>query len=162
MRFIDALYKYEEITRNDKEIFYQHDGRVYMRTEGLDEEEVALTLRDMEELMEYTDWYEYIECEYAPRMPKGQLYYFVTPILEVMCDIDEGHDHDRLRYESGNYFVNEEDAQHLANVFKRLSLIINTKRYDTERDIQEIINTIDNLYPILKEEIHKHNKEYIF
>ena len=37
MRFIDALYKYEEITRNDKEIFYQHDGRVYMRTEGLDE-----------------------------------------------------------------------------------------------------------------------------
>ena len=33
MRFIDALYKYEEITRNNKEIFYQHDGRVYMRTE---------------------------------------------------------------------------------------------------------------------------------
>ena len=161
MRFIDALYKYEEITRNDKEIFYQHDGRVYMRTEGLDEIGIIVSLRDLEDLFEHTDWYEY-EVHHAPRVAKGQPFYYVTSKLEVMCDIDEGHDHDRLRYESGNYFVNEEDAQHLANVFKRLSLIINTKRYDTERDIQEIINTIDNLYPILKEEINKYNKEYVF
>ena len=78
MKFIDALYKYDEITRDNKEIYYYMNNIIYMRTEGLDEVEVALTLRDMEELMEYTDWYEYIECEYAPRVPKGQIYYYVA------------------------------------------------------------------------------------
>ena len=41
MRFIDALYKYDEITRDDKEIYYYMNNIIYMRTEGLDEEEVA-------------------------------------------------------------------------------------------------------------------------
>ncbi len=160
MNFIDALYRYEEITRDNKEIYYLHDNVIYKRDI---EQEIGtvVDLRDLQELFNLVDWYEY-EVHHAPRVAKGQPFYYVTSKLEVMCDIDEGHNHDRLRYESGNYFVNEEDAQHLANVFKRLALIINTKRYDTERDIQEIINTIDNLYPILKEEINKYNKEYIF
>ena len=161
MKFIDALYKYEEITRDDKEIYYYMDNIIYMRTEGLDEVDVALTLRDMEELMEYTDWYEYIECEYAPRTPKGQIYYFVTPTLDVCCSRDDRFRWDNDLYKSNNYFTNKEDAQHVANTFKRLSLIINTKRYDTERDIQEIIDYIDNEYPILKRDIDNYNRKYI-
>lgn len=161
MRFIDALYKYDEITRNDKEIYYYMDNVIYMRTEGFDEAEVALTLRDMEELMEYTDWYEYIECGDVPRLPKGQLYYFVSHTLKVICSRDGRFKWDDDLYKSNNYFTNKEDAQHLANTFKRLSLIINTKRYSTERDIQEIIDYIDNEYPTLKRDIDDYNKEYI-
>ena len=37
MRFIDALYKYDEITRDNKEIYYYMNNIIYMRTEGLDE-----------------------------------------------------------------------------------------------------------------------------
>ena len=161
MKFIDALYKYEEITRNDKEIFYQHDGRVYMKTEGLDEIGVIVSLRDLEDLFEHTDWYEYIECDYSPRVPKGQRYYFVTPALNITSVTDDRFDCDTELYESHNYFTNKEDAQHLANTFKRLSLIINIKRYDTERDIQEIIDYIDNEYPILKRDIDNYNRKYI-
>ena len=161
MKFIDALYKYEEITRNDKEIFYQHDGRVYMKTEGLDEIGVIVSLRDLEDLFEHTDWYEYIECEYATRVPKGQIYYYVAPALNIASVTDDRFDCDTELYESHNYFRNKEDAQHLANTFKRLSLIINTKRYDTERDINSIIQEIDREYPRLKRDIDDYNREYI-
>lgn len=161
MKFIDALYEYGEITRDNKEIYYYIHNIIYMRTEGLDEAEVALTLRDMEELMEYTDWYEYQEYEEGSRLAKGQTYYFVTPTLDVSCSRDDRFKWDNDLYKSNNYFTNKEDAQHLANTFKRLSLIINTKRYDTERYIQEIIEDIDNEYPILKRDIDNYNKEYI-
>ena len=161
MKFIDALYKYDEITRDNKEIYYYMNNIIYMRTEGLEEVEVALTLRDMEELMEYTDWYEYIEWEYNPRVPRGQSYYNVTPKLNIASEIDDRFDCDTEMYESHNYFTNIEDAQHLVNVFKRLSLIINTKRYNTERDIQEIIDNIDNEYPKLKRDIDNYNREYM-
>ena len=160
MRFIDALYKYEEITRNDKEIFYQHDGRVYMRTEGLDEIGIIVSLRDLEDLFEHTDWYEYTEVN-VHRVTRGQRYWSVTPTLDVKINTDDRSYYDTERFESHNYFTNREDAQHLANVFKRLSLIINTKRYDTERDIQEIIEYIDNEYPILKRDIDNYNREYM-
>ena len=161
MKFIDALYKYDEITRDNKEIYYYMNNIIYMRTEGLDEVEVALTLRDMEELMEYTDWYEYVECEYNPRVPKGQIYYYVAPALNIASVTDDRVDCDTELYESHNYFRNKEDAQHLANTFKRLSLIINTKRYNTERDIHSIIQEIDREYPRLKRDIDEYNKEYI-
>ena len=161
MRFIDALYKYDEITRDNKEIYYYMNNIIYMRTEGLDEVEVALTLRDMEELMEYTDWYKYIECEYAPRLPRYSDYYYVATDLTVRETYDEYQLGDNKLFESHNYFRNKEDAQHVANTFKRLSLIINTKRYDTERDIQEIIDYIDNEYPMLKRDIDNYNREYM-
>ena len=161
MKFIDALYKYDEITRDNKEIYYYMNNVVHRRTEGLDDVEVELTLRDMEELMKYTDWYEYIECKHNPRVPIGQKYYYVTPALNVASEIDDRFDCDTEIYESHNYFRNEEDAQHLANSFKRLSLIINTKRYDTERDIKSIIKEIDSEYPILKRDIDNYNKRYI-
>ena len=161
MKFIDALYKYDEITRDNKEIYYYMDNVIYMRTEGLDEVEVALTLRDMEELMEYTDWYKYIECEYNPRVPKGQIYYYVTPTLNITSDTDDRFGSDTEIYESHNYFRNKEDAQHLANTFKRLSLIINTKRYNTERDIHSVIQEIDREYPRLKRDIDDYNRKYI-
>ena len=160
MKFIDALYKYDEITRDNKEIYYYMNNIIYMRTEGLDEVEVALTLRDMEELMEYTDWREYSH-EAIPRVPEGDLYYYLSSTMEVLYSMDCRTEGDRESCISTNYFTNKEDAQHLANVFKRLSLIINTKRYDTERDIQEIIDYIDNEYPILKRDIDNYNREYI-
>lgn len=161
MRFIDALYKYEEITRNDKEIFYQHDGRVYMKTEGLDEIGVIVSLRDLEDLFEHTDWYEYVETVCIPRLPRYSDYYYVATDLTVRETYDEYQLGDNKLFESHNYFRNKEDAQHLANVFKRLSLIINIKRYNTERDIQEIIDYIDNEYPILKRDIDNYNREYM-
>ena len=83
MKFIDALYKYDEITRDNKEIYYYMNNIIYMRTEGLDEVEVALTLRDMEELMEYTDWYEYVETVCIPRLPIYSDYYYVATDLTV-------------------------------------------------------------------------------
>ena len=161
MKFIDALYKYDEITRDNKEIYYYMNNIIYMRTEGLDEVEIALTLRDMEELMEYADWYEYVETVCIPRLPRYSDYYYVATDLTVRETYDEYQLGDNKLYESHNYFRNKEDAQHLANTFKRLSLIINTKRYNTERDIQEIIDYIDNEYPILKRDIDDYNKEHI-
>lgn len=161
MKFIDALYKYDEITRDNKEIYYYMNNIIYMRTEGLDEVEVALTLRDMEELMEYTDWYEYMETVCIPRLPIYSDYYYVATDLTVRETYDEYQLGDTKLFKSHNYFRNKEDAQHLANVFKRLSLIINTKRYDTERDINSIIQEIDREYPILKRDIDDYNKEYI-
>ena len=161
MKFIDALYKYEEITRDNKEIYYYMDNVIYMRTEGLDEVDVALTLRDMEELMEYTDWYEYVETVYIPRLPRYSDYYYVATDLTVRETYDEYQLGDNKLFESHNYFRNKEDAQHLANTFKRLSLIINTKRYDTERDINSIIQEIDREYPRLKRDIEDYNREYI-
>ena len=56
MKFIDALYKYDEITRDNKEIYYYMNNIIYMRTEGLDEanstivadyENVNLLLKEM-------------------------------------------------------------------------------------------------------------------
>ena len=160
MRFIDALYKYEEITRNNKEIFYQHDGRVYMRTEGLDEIGIIVSLRDLEDLFEYADWEEYAPSE-LHRVGKGQRYYYVDSSLVVREYIDDRHLADDRLYTAHNYFTNKEDALHLANTFKRLSLIINTKRYDTERDINSIIQEIDREYPRLKRDIDDYNREYI-
>ena len=161
MKFIDALYKYDEITRDNKEIYYYMNNTIYMRTEGFDEVDVELTLRDMEELMENTDWYKYVECEYAPRVPRGQKYYYVTPTLNIVSATDDRFSSDTEMYESHNYFINKEDAQHLANTFKRLSLIINTKRYSTERDINSIIQEIDREYPLLKRDIDDYNREYM-
>ena len=102
MKFIDALYQYDEITRDNKEIYYYMDNVIYMRTEGLDEVEVALTLRDMEELMEYTEWYKFIECEYNPRVPKGQIYFYVAPALKIASVTDDRFDCDTELYESHN------------------------------------------------------------
>ena len=161
MKFIDALYKYEEITRNNKEIFYQHDGRVYMKTEGLDEIGIIVSLRDLEDLFEHTDWYAYVEPVYIPRLPRYSDYYYVATDLTVRETCDEYQLGDNNLFESHNYFRNKEDAQHLANTFKRLSLIINTKRYDTERDINSIIQEIDREYPRLKRDIDDYNKEHI-
>ena len=161
MKFIDALYKYDEITRDDKEIYYYMNNVVYMRTEGLDEVEVALTLRDMEELMEYTGWYEYVETVCIPRLPRYSDYYYVATDLTVRETYDEYRLEDNKLFDSHNYFRSKEDAQHLANTFKRLSLIINTKRYDTERDIHSIIQEIDNEYPRLKRDMDNYNRKYI-
>ena len=110
--------------------------------------------------MEHKDWYSYLEGS-IPRVSKGQLYYYILPDLTITCSRDNRLEVDNVMYESHNYFKNKEDAQHLANTFKRLSLIINTKRYNTERDIQEIIDYIDNEYPILKRDIDNYNRKYI-
>ena len=160
MKFIDALYKYDEITRNGKGIYYLQDNKIYMRTEGLDELALELTLKDIADLMEYNDWYNYSEGN-IPRASKGQIYYYILPDLTITCSRDDRFEVDTKMHESYNYFTNKEDAQHLANTFKRLSLIINTKRYNTERDIQEIIDYIDNEYPILKRDIDNYNREYM-
>ena len=162
MRFIDALYKYEEITRNDKEIFYQHDGRVYMKTEGLDEIGIIVSLRDLEDLFRHTDWYEHTEHTMSfLRADVGDTYYYVSADMGAICSTEANHRCDRELFRECNYFRNKEDAQHLINVFKRLSLIINTKRYNTERDINNIIQEIDREYPRLKRDIDDYNKEYI-
>ena len=160
MKFIDAIYKYNEVTRDNEEVFYIEDDILYSRLVG-SECKVIVPICDLEEIFNQEDWYEYIECEYATRVPKGQIYYYVAPALNIASVTDDRFDCDTELYESHNYFRNKEDAQHLANTFKRLSLIINTKRYDTERDIQEIIDYIDNEYPILKRDIDDYNKEYI-
>lgn len=160
MKFIDALYKYQEITRDGLDILYLHEDTVYKR--DYDEEIGEIVPPNiLANLMLRDDWYEYFECEYNPRVPKGQIYYFVTPALNIASATDDRFDCDTELYESHNYFRNKEDAQHLANTFKRLSLIINTKRYNIERDIQEIIEEIDNECPILKRDIDNYNRKYI-
>ena len=159
MKFIDALYKYELITRDGTETYHLDDNTIIRTT--LDDfvcEEVQI--EELPKLIKYDDWSEYLGGA-IPRVPEGDLYYYLSSTMEVLHSRDYRTDCDRDFCESANYFTNREDAQHLANTFKRLSLIINTKRYDTERDIQEIIDYIDNEYPILKRDIDDYNKEYI-
>ena len=159
MKFIDALYKYELITRDGTETYHLDDNTI-IRTilDGFICEEVQI--EELPRLITYDDWREYSH-EAIPRVPEGDLYYYLSSTMEVLYSMDCRTEGDRESCISTNYFTNKEDAQHLANVFKRLSLIINTKRYDTERDIQEIIDYIDNEYPILKRDIDDYNREYI-
>ena len=160
MKFIDAIYKYNEVTRDNEEIFYIEDDILYSRLVG-SECKVIVPICDLEEIFNQEDWYEYVETVCIPRLPRYSDYYYVATNLTVRETYDEYQSGDNKLFESRNYFRNKEDAQHLANVFKRLSLIINTKRYNTERDIQEIIDYIDNEYPILKRDIDNYNREYM-
>ena len=159
MKFIDALYKYELITRNSTETYHLDDNTI-IRTilDGFICEEVQI--EELPRLIAHDDWREYSH-EAIPRVPEGDLYYYLSSTMEVLYSMDCRTEGDRESCISTNYFTNKEDAQHLANVFKRLSLIINIKRYDTERDIQEIIDYIDNEYPILKRDIDNYNREYM-
>ena len=159
MKFIDALYKYQEITRDGVDILYLHNDTVYKR--HFDEESGEVVPPNiLADLMVRDDWEEYAPNN-IPRVDNGQIYYYVDSSLTVRKYTDTRHLADDILYSVHNYFTNKEDAQHLANTFKRLSLIINTKRYSTERDIQEIIEYIDNEYPILKRDIDNYNREYV-
>lgn len=159
MKFIDALYKYELITRDGVETYHLDDNTVIRtKLDGFICEEVQI--EELPRLLTYDDWREYSH-EAIPRVPEGDLYYYLSSTMEVLHSRDYRTDCDRDFCESANYFTNREDAQHLANTFKRLSLIINTKRYDTERDINSIIQEIDREYPILKRDIDDYNKEHI-
>ena len=160
MKFIDAIYKYNEVTRDNEEIFYIEDDILYRRLVG-SECKVIVPICDLEEIFNQEDWHEYVETVCIPRLPRYSDYYYVATNLTVRETYDDYQLGDNQLFESRNYFRNKEDAQHLANVFKRLSLIINTKRYNTERDIQEIIDYIDNEYPILKRDIDNYNREYM-
>ena len=82
MKFIDAIYKYNEVTRDNEEIFYIEDDILYSRLVG-SECRVIVPICDLEEIFNQEDWYEYIECEYATRVPKGQRYYYITPALNI-------------------------------------------------------------------------------
>ena len=159
MKFIDALYKYELITRDGVETYHLDDNTI-IRTilDGFICEEVQI--EELPRLIAHDDWREYSH-EAIPRVPEGDLYYYLSSTMEVLYSMDCRTEGDRESCISTNYFTNEEDAQHLANTFKRLSLIINIKRYNTERDIQEIIDYIDNEYPILKRDIDNYNREYM-
>ena len=159
MKFIDALYKYELITRNGTETYHLDDNTI-IRTTLDDFICTEVQIEELPRLIAYDDWREYSH-EAIPRVPEGDLYYYLSSTMEVLYSMDCRTEGDRESCISTNYFTNKEDAQHLANVFKRLSLIINTKRYDTERDIQEIIDYIDNEYPILKRDIDNYNREYM-
>ena len=160
MKFIDAIYKYNEVTRDNEEIFYIEDDILYRRLVG-SECKVIVPICDLEEIFNQEDWHEYVETVCIPGLPRYSDYYYVATNLTVRETYDDYQLGDNQLFESRNYFRNKEDAQHLANVFKRLSLIINTKRYDTERDIQEIIDYIDNEYPRLKRDIDNYNREYM-
>ena len=159
MKFIDALYKYELITRNGTETYHLDDNTI-IRTILDDFTCTEVQIEELPRLIAYDDWREYSH-EAIPRVPEGDLYYYLSSTMEVLYSMDCRTEGDRESCISTNYFTNKEDAQHLANVFKRLSLIINTKRYNTERDIQEIIEYIDNEYPILKRDIDNYNREYM-
>ena len=159
MKFIDALYKYELITRDGVETYHLDDNTI-IRTTLDDFICTEVQIEELPRLIAYDDWREYSH-EAIPRVPEGELYYYLSSTMEVLYSRDYRTEGDRESCISTNYFTNEEDAQHLANTFKRLSLIINTKRYNTERDIQEIIDYIDNEYPILKRDIDNYNREYM-
>lgn len=160
MKFIDAIYKYNEVTRDNEEIFYIEDDILYSRLVG-SECKVIVPICDLEEIFNQEDWYEYQEYDDKHRVDKGKRYYYVDSSLVVREYIDDRHLADDRLYTAHNYFTNKEDAQHLANTFKRLSLIINTKRYDTERDIHSVIQEIDREYPRLKRDIDDYNRKYI-
>ena len=147
MKFIDALYKYQEITRDGLNILYLHEDTVYKRYYAEEVGEIVPP-NILANLMLREDWEEYAPSE-LHRVGKGQRYYYVDSSLVVREYIDDRHLADDRLYTAHNYFTNKKDAQHLANTFKRLSLIINTKRYNTERDIQEIIDYIDNVIHIV-------------
>ena len=159
MKFIDALYKYELITRDGVETYHLDDNTI-IRTTLDDFICTEVQIEELPRLIAYDDWREYSH-EAIPRVPEGDLYYYLSSTMEVLYSMDCRTEGDRESCISTNYFTNKEDAQHLANTFKRLSLIINTKRYNTERDIQEIIDYIDNEYPILKRDIDNYNREYM-
>ena len=148
MKFIDAIYKYNEVTRDNEEIFYIEDDILYSRLVG-SECKVIVPICDLEEIFNQEDWYEYQEYDDKHRVDKGQRYYYIDTTLFVREFVDARDSADNALYTAHNYFTNKEDAQHLANTFKRLSLIINTKRYNTERDIHSVIQEIDREYPIL-------------
>lgn len=162
MKFIDALYEYEEITRDNEEIFYLKDDILYCRLVDCAKSAMVVPICDLEEIFTHTDWYEYKENNVPHlRVNMGESYYYVGHDLSVVKVTDKRIGHDDMLFNSGNYFRNKEDAQHLADTFKRLSLIINTKRYNTERDILDIIRFIDKLYPSLKRDMDRYNKEYM-
>ena len=159
MKFIDALYKYQEITRDGLDILYLHEDTVYKR--DYDEEIGEIVPPNiLADLMLRDDWEEYAPSD-IHRVKKGQRYYYIDTTLFVREFVDDRDSADNALYTACNYFTNKEDAQHVANTFKRLSLIINTKRYDTLRDIHSIIQEIDREYPRLKRDIDEYNKEYI-
>ena len=160
MKFIDAIYKYNEVTRDNEEVFYIEDDILYSRLVG-SECKAIVPIRYLEDIFNQEDWYEYQEYDDKHRVDKGQRYYYIDTTLVVREFVDDRDSADNALYTACNYFTNKEDAQHLANTFKRLSLIINTKRYDTERDIHSIIQEIDREYPRLKRDIDDYNKEYI-
>lgn len=47
-------------------------------------------------------------------------YYFVCDYCRVSCDSDYLNNCDNCRYEAGNYFLDEEKAEHAAQAIKEL------------------------------------------
>lgn len=54
------------------------------------------------------------------RADYGDTYYFVDDICRVSCQSDYLSSFDTFRYEAGNYFLDEERAEHAAQAIKEL------------------------------------------
>ena len=75
MKFIDALYKYQEITRDGLDILYLHEDTVYKR--DYDEEIGEIIPPNiLADLMLRDDWEEYAPSD-IHRVKKGQRYYYI-------------------------------------------------------------------------------------
>ena len=59
-------------------------------------------------------------AEPRERADYGGTYYFVYDTCQVSCQSDYLGSYDTWRYEAGNYFLDEEKAEHAAQAIKEL------------------------------------------
>lgn len=117
MKFIDAIQKYDKITKSGHKVFYRHkvSQEVF---EYNTETKIGKSITTDIRLLTSDGWYEYKEDKLI--LPKrfdypGVTYYTISTINNVYADVDQHAGIDKERHDVYNYFFDRDLAQYVAD-----------------------------------------------
>ena len=134
MKFIDAIQKYDKITKSGHKVFYMHK----VTTEVFEyntETKIGKSITADIRLMTSDGWYEYVDKGLI--LPKradeyGKPYYTILASNVVSNEVDQYISVDDSKFETFNYFNDEELAQYVAD--KQLILRVVTTLHMLNKD----------------------------
>lgn len=128
MKFIDAIQKYDKITKSGHKVFYMHKVSQEVFEYNTETGVGTLITADIR-LLTSEGWQEYKEDKLI--LPKrfdypGVKYYTVSTINNVYADVDQHAGIDTERFNTYNYFIDRDLAQYVADkqLIQRIELVL--------------------------------------
>lgn len=153
MKFIDAIQKYDKITKSGHKVFYMHkvSQEVFeYNTETKIGKSITADIR----LLTSDGWYEYKEDKLI--LPKrfdypGVTFYTISTINNIYTEVDQHAGIDTKRFDAYNYFFDRDLAQYVADkqLLYRIQLVLyayNKDRMDDDTILKLTNEYIDTYY----------------
>lgn len=134
MKFIDAIQKYDKITKSGHKVFYMHKVSQEVFEYNTETGVGTLITADIR-LLTSDGWYEYKEDKLIlPKRYKysGVTYFTVSTINNVYTDVDQYAGIDTERFNTYNYFIDRDLAQYVADkqLLDRVKIVLHTLNKD--------------------------------